>query len=524
MQPVTRPGLLAALAAAMIIASCAGGAGSPAGDLGGSSGDASEAAPAAASAGTWTVPESALTDGSLPSIPLEESTELSRSSSDAGSPPAGGSVSVLGKDFIQSWNATVEGDSLSLVPVDVLGGEHAVAFGLYKVSGLNGMRPTLLNVECLPGGLGQQYAVGVADYFRGRWDWFGPSSLPELQCDIRGRAGRHVSAGGNMYFVVVCFDENTAVFSRATLQFEPAGGDVPPGCPLQLRASDGLTGHILVDWMPGQGNLSFELFRAPGPKEPGVRPDWAKIADLTDNHYDDQEVEPLKPYLYRVRATNEAGESVFTNPDHGFAGGEGGLDGRISGVVTLRGSGEFVHGVTVALLGAPGAGPLLRKTNEQGVFSFEHLPAGHYIVVPQSPLLDFEPRFATVGLNNEHPVAELSFEAHFDFAAHVLWGFAYTMGGPDNPGLHPLADTEISVRRLDSGESITIKTGEAGFWSLGQQPVGAYKVSAAKAGFAFNPPARDAFIDGEHMTPALVFFGMPAGTPPPDGDPAGEPQ
>lgn len=515
MQPKLRLALYGAVAALMLIASCGGSSGTLSADVNAS---ADSSLSQSATANGWTAPADDSASGSLPSIPMDE--DLSRSSSDVGTPPAGGSITVLGKDFIQQWNGTVDGDSLSLVPVDQVGGDHAVAFGLYKVSGLDGQRPTVLDVQCLPGGLDQKYAVGVANYHRARWEWFGPSNLPELEIDLKGRPGRHVSAGGNMYFIVVCFDANTAVFSQATLQYEPAGGDVPPGMPLQLRASDGLPGHIAVDWMPGQGNLTFEVFRADGPRDPGVKPEWVKLADTTVNHYDDQSVEPGKPYLYRVRATNDAGESVFTNPDPGFANPMGGLDGTIHGAVTRGDTGENVIGVLVALFGAPSQEPLKCMTNAEGRYKFEHLPAGLYIVAPMNPSLDFEPRFLTVGLNNEHPSAEPNFTARLDILTHYFWGFAYTMGGPENPGLHPLAGVSITVTPQDGSAPVTVQTGEAGFWMATELPVGSYEVSAAQDGMLFGPP-KLAFIDGEHVTPALNFFGKPANAPPPGSDPGG---
>jgi hypothetical protein len=95
------------------------------------------------------------------------------------------------------------------------------------------------------------------------------------------------------------------------------------------------------------------------------------------------------------------------------------------------------------------------------------------------------------------------------------------MGGPEDPGLKPLPGTEISIQPRNGGEPVSTVTNADGFWSVGQLSAAAYDVKASRAGTVFNPPQRQAFLDGEHMSPMLNFFGMPAGNPPPSGDPSG---
>lgn len=503
---------IAAALAALGLASCGSGASSISPDSSGTANTALEQATNTGSGDEYT----------LPSIPLDEEDSRSASGVDT-PPPPGEPIVVLGKDYLQQFNGTVDGDSLVLASPPQDSERFTFAWGLYRVSGLSGLRPVDLNIQCLPGGLDQEYTVGVANYTKGRWDWFGPSSLPEMDIDMSQPHGRYVSRTGNMYFIVVVTNGDSATFSQATVLTVQAGGDVPPGCPVALKASDGLPGHIEVGWLAGQGNNSFELYRAAKPAE-GGKPEWTKLADLSENRYVDTSVEPLKPYLYRVRATNEAGESCFSNVDPGFAaplGGGGGLDGTVGGRVVLGQTEEGLGGIVVALVGGPGPGPWMANTGPEGYFRFEHLPAGAYIVVPMAPNLDFNPGFLPVLLSKDHPVAATLFHAHPDFEAHVLWGFAFTMGGPDDPGLHPLAGTRISITPADGGDAVVVEAGEHGFWHSGLLPKGKYSVSAALDSFVFHPEVAQAGIDGEHRTPALNFFGLPPGVnpPPPGGDP-----
>jgi hypothetical protein len=459
----------------------------------------------------------------LPAFPLDDYAQ--RAASADPPPEAPGPVVVLGSAFLDQRGGVLDGDTLVLTPIaNPETPELSLAWGMYKVEGLDGRHPTGMSIECMPGGLGQQYAVGVADYSRGRWAWYGPSGLPELDINLREGRHRFVSGAGNMYFIVVVHGDNTAAFSQATITFDAAGGDIPPGCPVRLSASDGLPGRVELGWLSGQGNSRFAVLRGTrDDRDPDQRPEWERIAETSEPRFVDRTAEPGRPYLYKVAAINEAGESCFSNVDGGFAAPVGGLDGEIRGRVFMAGTENGVPGVHVALLGAPGHEPVGMRSNERGEFGFNHLPAGLYIVVAQSPDLDFTPRFIPVRLNAETPLGVARFEAHPDRRAHALWGFALTMGGPDNPGLQPLPGTTITVQPLQGdGAPVSVLTGQHGFWMVTELPNGPYDATATLDGFHFRPAVAKAFIDGEHSTPAIVFGGMPDGVLPPgdggDGD------
>jgi hypothetical protein len=181
--------------------------------------------------------------------------------------------------------------------------------------------------------------------------------------------------------------------------------------------------------------------------------------------------------------------------------------------------------VVVALLGAPhdpnqqGPDELTFTTAGNGEFGFPHLPAGMYIVVPQNPGLEFEPAFLAVGVDDEHPHPMLRFEARPAEHTHAVWGFVYTMGGPEAPGLHPMANVPVAVKNIHAqNPPQQVQTGEMGFFMLGELGNGDYDVrplGPPDGSVQFFPANRMAHVDGMHMTPGLLFRGQ--GPPPGDG-------
>jgi hypothetical protein len=510
---------LAALGAAFLLcllllmsASCTG-ADTPAGEAGQLSFDTTDVG--AGLSGTE------LSTGVLPSIPLDADADAGRAASDLGDPEE---RTVLGSDFVVQWSGEVQETALYLDPALEEQGERPVAFGMYKVGELAGKRPLEMTVQGSVGE-GQQYFVAIANYARGHWQWFGPAT-GDFTIDFREHRGRYVSRAGNMYFLVVAHNANTVLHSQTTVLVGPAFHDDDPGFPVALRASDGeFPAMIKVQWMAGEGAVNFELFRAT-PAPPGQRPDWVSLGFTEGESWEDTQILPDKIYIYKVRAINEGGESAFSNVDHGYAGEAPPppQQFQISGRVVQKGTDNGLPGIKVFLIGAPGVDHLMFETLQSGEFGFNHLPAGAYIVFPQSPQLEFEPKFLLIGVNNDHPHPHVKFEAVPGEHKRALWGFVYTMGGPAHPGLIPLRDVPVRIKRINSDEPPAIvNTNELGFWVAAGLENGDYDVrplGPPDGSVKFFPDHRVGHIDGEHITPALWFR---AELPPPGGDGGGGP-
>nr|MDQ3024331.1 DUF2012 domain-containing protein [bacterium] len=453
----------------------------------------------------------------LPSIPLDTD---SRAASEGGGfpppPPEPETRVILGSDFVLQWSGEVQDTAIRLDSGIEEPNPFDVAFAMYRVSDSAGRRPLEMTVEAAVGAEGQKYWLALADYTRGSWQWFGPAS-GDFTVDLRERHARYTSRAGNMYFMLVAHNENTVTHAQTSVLIGAGRPEDHPGCPVQLRASDGeYSDSVLCEWLAGEGAVSFEVFRSK-PAAPGQPPQWASLGFTTEQSFSDATVEVGKPYIYRVRAINEAGHSAFSNHDRGWAGeleqGEH-FEGEIRGRVVQGNTEQGLGNIYVGLLGAPN-GEVHMNTLPNGEFGFPHLPVGNYIVFPQNPDLEFEPRFIAVRVDPEHPMPQLRFEARPGEHKRALWGFVYTMGGPENPGLHPLADIAVKVKKTNTQDPpLEVRTGEMGFWMAGELANGEYDVRPVKEGMNFIPLSRLGHIDGVHMTPALNFRGQP---PPPGG-------
>jgi hypothetical protein len=277
--------ILALAAMALALSACGGGGiTSAVTDTGGLSSDGVLALVTGDDTNAW--------DG-LPTVPLEDG-EADRAASDAQDL---GFTGVLGKDYLQMEGGYVDGDSLVLEnypdtePGDPLDNPKYLAYGLYQIGGVLGQRPLSLNIECLPGGLGEGYFVGVADYTSANWKWFGPVSLPEFELDLTGVNHQLVTHLGNMYFMIVVPPGNSAVHSRSVLITGPADPTVQPGLPHHLVASDGqFPEKVVLSWIGGNGAGEYQVFRRHAWAD---NTEWQQIGTASDTHYVDQ---PLPDY------------------------------------------------------------------------------------------------------------------------------------------------------------------------------------------------------------------------------------
>jgi fibronectin type 3 domain-containing protein len=274
---------------------------------------------ALASCGTGTSPVSDLTGnqgpqntGAIPSIwDLDNSAR---------------GVSLVGGDSI----LTVTGDQHlpeliyngTVVETDAIldsgaGGDRPVAWAVYAFSDLHGKRPKFLNTFGTVGGLEHKYYVGLSNFTEGNWEWFGPSQLPELQIDLRETFARYISASGNMYFLVVVEGGDVVTHHKTQLTYALGDGDLLPGAPSRLQATDGeFADKIVVTWEPGHGADSYELYR----RLDGSEEEFTLIAETDNTEFVDTTAEAGKFYLYKARSKNEAGFSGFSNKDSGYRG------------------------------------------------------------------------------------------------------------------------------------------------------------------------------------------------------------
>jgi fibronectin type 3 domain-containing protein len=257
----------------------------------------------------------------LPSFPVESGPRTPSAN--------GGSLTVLGKDFLQQAYSTVDGDSLDIGPSDGQEG-HNTAYGLYKFEGLSGKSLASLTVEALPGSPDMEYYIGLADFTHLQWKWLGPSSLPEFQYDFSGDNDHYISPLGNVYFIVATHGANTATHSSSTLAFGDGGGNGGhnPGAPTDLQASDGTyADHVGLTWNAGDGAQSYEVWRHRIGDDPNV-PEWGKIGDAQTTSFSDTDVVASRHYYYKVRSVSTDGNNTyysdFSNVDSGYIGDGGG--------------------------------------------------------------------------------------------------------------------------------------------------------------------------------------------------------
>lgn len=271
----------------------------------------------------------------IPPVPIDGEQSTSQ--------VADGDFVVLGKDAMDYSQCEISGDAMIINPGAAAASnpDGIPAWALYRVSGLRGLEPQSLNVECRPAGFGHQYSVAVADYTTLEWFWFGPTSLPELEADLTMEGHRFVTNIGNLYFLVVCGGANTATHYQSTVVTGTGGGQDPPGAPARLVASKGeFADGVALTWLPGEGADYYEVWRKasnivtfdgngdpagwPGdpdrpPGDPNFAPiEWEQIARAEATEYFDATALPGIIYMYKARSVNDVGVSAFSNIDEGW--------------------------------------------------------------------------------------------------------------------------------------------------------------------------------------------------------------
>jgi len=293
--------ILAVLALGLWTTSCGGNA---------NLGDALSAAPESAPAANAEVAVEG--PGAIPGIPQDRAPSAD--------PPDDPEMRVvLGKDYLAMHNGTVDGTALILDAPDGEDGEYA--WGVYRFSYLHGLRPLTLVIETIQPEFGDEYWVGVANYTKGVWDWFGPTALFEYEIDLSGSDDRYVTTLGNFYFVLLVEPGNTIKHIKSTLICGPGEGFDPPGAPSGLVATDGdFSDKVRLTWQPGEDANGYEVWRTDSLD--GGDPDedsWQLLDYTLYTLYDDFEVVVDEVYYYKVRAYNYGGYSGFSNVDSGYA-------------------------------------------------------------------------------------------------------------------------------------------------------------------------------------------------------------
>jgi len=451
----------------------------------------------------------------LPTIPVDVS-------------PAGHSTSVvgdpvvkLGADHFNAYNyEDVETAVRLTAPESGAGENHPLAFAMYRIEGLSGLCPQSMTVACLPEMLDDNFYIGVADYTRMNWRFFGPFTLPETEVDLSGFSERFISNAGNFYFLVVTHAGMSCLHSQTSITFAEGGDSRLPGAPSGLQASDGeIDSAVGLAWIPGPGSAWFTVFRKLAGDYHADDPafEWQVIGESLEPNYLDETAEAGVVYAYKVRAGNEAGQSGFSNVDTGFAGGEPPVGYRIHGWLrTPPGggvTGEPVPNVEVTLLGLPE--PLTIRTAEDGAYSFDNLPQGIYLVVPHDQTMGISPVYTKGQIGPDHPVVEANFTVNTqELPSWRIWGFIWTFDGDTTvPGsFRPLAAVPVSIAPHNpAGEAFTVATNEDGFYAAYEQPAGVYIVTPGADGYTFQPTMHDVNVDHEHVTPMLNFVGIPHG-------------
>lgn len=197
----------------------------------------------------------------IPGIPLDSPDDAAAHT--ASSVPAG-----LGQDYIMMNGGYLDGTALVLEnhpeydPDSDTDPPLELSYAMYKASGLEGMRPESLNIECIPGGLGQGYFVGIADYTTANWQWFGPVGFPEFELDLTEHTHQFVTNLGNMYFIIVVPPGNSATHYQYSVLSGPSDPGTQPGLPHHLVASDGqFPEQVRLSWLGGTGAAQYQIFR-----------------------------------------------------------------------------------------------------------------------------------------------------------------------------------------------------------------------------------------------------------------------
>ncbi len=467
--------------------------------------------------------------GELPAIPLDVSdAKASSAASDPTTPPppppGGGeqTLTVLGKDYVQLLNGTVDGDALVL-NAPAAGDDAAVlpapAYATYRVTGMAGRRALSLNIECVPGQLGQEYFVGVADYTGFKWRWFGPVTIPEFQLDLRGHNQQFVTQLGNMYFILVCHNGNSATHFKTSVLTGPRDPGQMPGGPHHLEASKGaFNNKIELHWQAGVDAARYDILRKPARQDAR----WEKIGEAAETQYVDQPVRDNVLFFYHVVAFNANGQSARSNVDAGFAGTAADIC-TVKGDVTGLG-GTPLPGIRVVLIGRGEEAMCL--TNAEGQFHFFGLPPGRYVVAPMRPELDFAPPYAVADVR-EARVAELHFNAVPDAPFHRLRGFAYEYVVNEDatvpPELTPLAELTVTAHLIGQPENLlTVATDENGFYHFEDLTEGVYLVRAVKDGYGFVPAVHEVVVNGHNRPDRRDFIGFAGDVPDPPADGGGD--
>jgi len=528
----------------MLLVSC-GGRGATIIPDGGEStpttGDQTNDTTTAADLNTWASEQeftaAPVTARGLPAIPIDpaQAAHVTSDSADG--------HTVLGKDALDYSLCEIDGDAM-LINVDGAAAEldsDIPAWALYKVPELANLDLLSLNGECLAGGYGQGYMVGVANYTTLDWEWLGPVSFPEYEFDLTGD-GRYVTHLGNLYFLIACYNENTAKHLQSTVVLANNGDDNElPGAPASFIASKGeFPDGVALTWLPGAGADNYEIWRkdaafinAPDGDPGGDDAEWELIGATAQTSYFDYDVELGLAYLYKARAANPAGYSGFSNIDEGWAYYE------IPPPVA-----EGVHGYVFGgrLSSDPDAAPyplpledalvrLLdpetediayeRWTNEEGFYQFAvgTVAAGEY-------LLDCELDgwyFPDVYLVN---VPEGDHSQQYDFQGWLgadgpgsppvgIYGYVWcdsVLNAGGDPGIEPwivpMADVLIQAIRLDANTPDYVEyetyTDAEGFYQILLLPAGNYALRAVYDGWYFEPEYHYFDIAGD-TTPTLGF-------------------
>lgn len=502
--------VLTALALTLVMAAC-GGSGTTT-DSAGLKG--SEQAFANWLAGVDISTTSQSIDG-FPGIPIDSASDARRASA-VESP-----VVKLGVDHMDALNYVDDGTAVHLeAPAEGFEGHPPIAYAMYKIEGLAGLHPTLLDVEATPGSIEQSYFVGVADYTIMNWRWFGPYSMPEVELNLANHDHRYISAAGNFYFLTVVHEGMSLTHYQSSLYFNEQGEGGLPGAPFGLQASDGeIPDGVGLAWNPGPGSAYFEIYRTLDGDAAGMQHEWVKIGESVEPNFLDHEVQLGVVYLYKVRAGNPHGFSGFSNVDSGFAGEQPPPppDGfRIHGWVRTAGAdgavGEPVANIEVTLFGPPQ--PITVHTNADGAYSFNNLPAGSFIVVPHNPEVGFEPIYTKAFVGPDHPVAEVNFTAFLhDLPTWRIWGFVFK--GTDDPahsGMLPLPGVAVKIQCVEpEGEPFVVETNADGFYAAYEQPVGVYTITPSKPGFRFEPTVHEVHVTHQLVTDMKNFMALPDG-------------
>ncbi|MBN2083372.1 carboxypeptidase regulatory-like domain-containing protein [bacterium] len=474
----------------------------------------------------------------LPAIPLDAST-ASHAASDSSD-----KHTVLGKDALDYSLCEIDGDAM-LINVDGAAAEledGLPAWALYKVPDLAGLELLSLNGECLAGGYGQGYMVGVANYTTMDWEWLGPVSFAEFQFDLTGDS-QYVTHLGNLYFLIACYGENTAKHLRSTVVLASGGDDDKlPGAPASLIASKGeFPDGVALTWLPGTGADTYEVWRknaafilAPDGAPGGDDADWELIGTTAGTSYFDDGAEVGLAYMYKARSANTTGYSEFSNVDEGWAKWE--VPPPIY---------EGIHGYVFGgrLPADPDADPyplpledalvrLLdpetediayeRLTNAEGFYQFAvgtvaageylltceldgwYFPDTYWVVVPEgdhSQQYDFQGWLGAGGIPGDPPEG---------ISGYVWCDSGINADG--DPGLEPwivpMSDVLIQAIRLDINTPDYVQyetyTDDEGFYQILELPTGNYGLRAVLDGWNFEP-AYHYFDIIDNTVPTLSF-------------------